>query len=167
MKLKVMTAIIALALIASAAAPALSLRPGVVSAQTDGRVKVTFTKWVIGDVLAGDTATDKADMVGVVGGKVGPGFFFGEILSLADNGTTTSIHALYHLNGSRRMLVADVNIAQSDSTGIAAITGAVTGGPLDGAKVVGEYRTLSPCTMPTPGSIYGNVCFQGSLTITS
>lgn len=167
MKLKRMTAIFALVLIASTAAPTLSMKPGVASAASSGKVKATFTKWVIGDVLAGDTTSDQADMIGVVGGKSGPGFFFGEILNMNTIGTTTTIHAVYHINGSKWPFVADVTITQNNSTGVASITGTVTAGALSGANVSGEYKVMSSCPVPTPGNIYGTVCFQGSLTVAS
>jgi hypothetical protein len=166
MKFKGMTALFALALIAGAAAPTLSLRPAVVSAASSGHVQATFTKWAIGDIIPGDSTPDLTDMVGVVGGQVGAGTFFGEVFSYNDNGTTTTIHAVYHINGSKESFVANNIVTVNDTTGIAGITGVVTGGSLDGAKVDGAFRTTSPCPIPTPGNVNGNVCFSGTLNVT-
>lgn len=117
----------------------------------------TFTKWV--------TDANAGTMVGVVGGDVGPGTYAGQILTYNDDKTTTTIHAAYHFNGSKHAFTADVNIVQSDASGVAVITGSVTDGWLKGASVTGEYNTLSACTIPTPINAYGTVCFQGALHV--
>jgi hypothetical protein len=117
----------------------------------------TFTKWV--------TDSTAGTMVGVVGGDVGTGAYAGQILAMNDAGGITSIHALYHFNGSKHAFTADVNIAQSDAAGTATITGLVTEGWLKGASVTGEYNVLAVCSMPTPGNAYGTVCFQGALHV--
>jgi hypothetical protein len=165
MKFRGMTAIFTLALIAGAAASTLSLRPGVVSAASGGHVEATFTKWIVGDAVPPSDA-DLVDMVGVVGGNVGAGTFFGEIFGKYDNGTTTMIHAVYHINGGKESFIADVSIMESDATGIADITGVVTGGALAGATVDGGFRTLSRCPRPTPGNVLGTECFMGTLNVT-
>src|SRR5574341_2262871 len=58
----------------------------------------TFTKWVTTSPPAPGVV---ANMVGVVGGDVGPGTYAGEVLSMNTVGNITSIHALYHFKGSR------------------------------------------------------------------
>jgi hypothetical protein len=116
---------------------------------------VTFTKWV----------TNYPNMVGVVGGDVGAGTFAGEILSNVDVGTFTTIHALYHINGSRHSFTADNHVTQNNVTGMAVITGLVTEGWLKGAPVTGEYKVWATCPIPTPGNSLGALCFQGTLHI--
>jgi hypothetical protein len=156
MKSRMVRLIFALALITCAVAPTLA------SAERDGNVEATFTKWIIGPV----PDPTGVDMAGVVGGNVGVGSFSAEALSYADDGTTTTIHALYHINGSDRSFVADNLVTQSDATGIAEISGVVRGGPLDGAPVDGAYRTMSTCDVPTPGNVHGTLCFKGTLHVT-
>jgi hypothetical protein len=117
----------------------------------------TFTKWV--------TDSTAGVMVGVVGGDVGSGAYAGQILTMNDVDGVTSIHALYHFNGSKHAFTADVNIKQSDAAGTATITGIVTEGWLKGASVTGEYNVLPVCSMPTPGNAYGTLCFQGVLHV--
>jgi hypothetical protein len=122
---------------------------------------VTFTKWV---TTAG-TPPVLANMMGVVGGDVGAGTFTGEVL--ADNivGNVENLEALYHFHGSRHSLTAHVYPITNVATGVAAIAGVVTEGWLEGARVTGEFRTLANCPIPTPGNMYGTVCFQGTLHI--
>lgn len=157
MKCKVMTVLFAVALAAGVA-------PGAVSADS-GSVEATFTKWVVGDT---DPSADQDlfDMVGIVGGAVGAGTFTGEVLTRVDNGTTTTIHAVYHINGSSTSFVADnYTITQNDATGVATIVGVVVGGPLNGASVTGGFRTMATCDIPTPGNVLGRECFKGTLHI--
>jgi hypothetical protein len=154
--------IFGLGLVAGFVALTLSLSPGVASADGGGdhhnrhhEADVTFTKWV---------TSAAGNMTGVVGGDVGTGTYAGEILSLSDDGTTTSIHALYHFNGKRHSFTADNQVAVADATGIAVITGVVTEGWLKGSQVTGGFKTLIPCDIPTPGNVYPDGrCFQGSL----
>ena len=117
----------------------------------------TFTKWVT-DATAGV-------MVGVVGGDVGPGTYAGQILAMDTVGNTTTIHAIYHFNGSKHAFTADVNITQDESAGTAVITGVVTDGWLKGASVTGEYNVRNPCPIDTPANAFGTMCFQGALHI--
>jgi hypothetical protein len=147
-------------------APSPALGLGAASADSGGHVQAAFTKWAIGDVNPLDGDGDLTDMVGVVGGQAGDGTFFGEVFSYADNGTTTTIHAVYHINGSKESLVADNTVTVNDATGIADITGFVRGGSLNGAEVDGTFRTKSPCPIPTPGNVNGTVCYSGTLNIT-
>jgi hypothetical protein len=116
---------------------------------------VTFTKWI----------TVPPNMVGVVGGDVGAGTFAGEILSMTTVGNVTTIHALYHMNGSRHSFTADNQITQNDVAGTAVIAGSVTEGWLKGAPVTGEYTVMLNCPIPTPDNTMGTLCFQGNLHI--
>ena len=120
----------------------------------------TFTKWVTTSVT--DTGV-LANMVGIVGGDVGPGTYQGEVMSMNTVGNTTSIEALYHFNGSQYAFTADLHITQNESTGRATITGRVTDGWLKGASVTGEYNVLAVCPIATTENAYGTVCFQGTL----
>src|ERR1043165_8923529 len=58
----------------------------------------TFTKWVITTPPAAGVILN---MMGVVGGDVGPGTYTGEVISANTVDNITSIHALYHFNGSK------------------------------------------------------------------
>lgn len=129
---------------------------------TKATVNDTFTKWVTTSPPAAGVV---ANMVGVVGGDVGSGVYAGEILTMNTVGNTTSIHALYHFNGSKHAFTADVNITQDDSAGTAVIAGKVTDGWLKGASVTGEYNVLNTCPIDTPDNAYGTMCFQGALHI--
>lgn len=122
----------------------------------------TFTKWVTTSPPAAGVV---ANMVGVVGGDVGSGVYAGEILTMNTVGNTTSIHAIYHFNGSKHAFTADLNITQDDSAGTGVIAGKVTDGWLKGASVTGEYNVLNTCPIDTPDNAYGTMCFQGALHI--
>ena len=122
----------------------------------------TFTKWVTTSAPAAGVV---ANMVGVVGGDVGPGTYAGELLSADTVGNTTTIHALYHLNGSKHTFTADLNITQDETAGTAALAGHVTDGWLKGAAVTGEYKILATCPMVTPDNAYDKTCFQGTLQV--
>ncbi|HEY3288736.1 MAG TPA: hypothetical protein VGK87_01275 [Anaerolineae bacterium] len=110
----------------------------------------TFTKWL----------TTYPNMVGIVGGDVGNGSFKGEILSYNDDGTTTLIHALYHMYGSVHSFSADVHVTESDANGAATLTGVVTEGWLAGAQVTGAFQTLKSCSAHPSGP-----CFQGAVQL--
>jgi hypothetical protein len=118
---------------------------------------LTFTKWVT------QATAFPWDMKGVVGGDVGTGTFTGEVLSLVDDKTTTKIHALYHANGGKQSLTADLQVAQTDATGAAVLSGVVTVGYLKDAQVTGDYKTLTVCDIPTPGNVNDKLCFKGTL----
>ena len=122
----------------------------------------TFTKWVI---TAPPAPGVLANMTGIVGGNVGPGTYTGEVLSVNTVGNITSIHALYHFNGSKHAFTADLNVTQDESAGTATITGHVTEGWLNGASVTGEYKVLAVCPLETPDNAYGTLCFQGTLHV--
>ena len=122
----------------------------------------TFTKWVTTSPPAQGVV---ANMLGVVGGDVGPGTYTGEVLSVNTVGNITSIHALYHFKGSKHAFTADLNVTQDESAGTATITGSITEGWLKGASVTGEYNVLAVCPIDTPDNAYGTVCFQGALHV--
>ena len=122
----------------------------------------TFTKWVTTSPPASGVV---ANMVGVVGGDVGPGTYTGEVISVNTVGNITSIQALYHFNGSKHTFTADLKITQDESAGTATITGQVMEGWLKGASVTGEYNVLAVCPLDTPDNAYGTVCFQGALHV--
>ena len=123
----------------------------------------TFTKWVTTTPPAEGVL---ANMVGVVGGDVGPGTYTGEVISMNTVGNNTIVEALYHFNGSKHAFTADLNIITNDDlAGRAAITGRVTEGWLKGASVTGEMNTLAVCPIETPDNAYGTVCFQGVLHV--
>ena len=58
----------------------------------------TFTKWVNTSPPGPGVL---ANMVGVVGGDVGPGTYTGEVLSMNNVGNIISIKSLYHFHGSK------------------------------------------------------------------
>jgi hypothetical protein len=122
----------------------------------------TFTKWVITTPPAAGVL---ANMVGVVGGDVGPGTYTGEVLTMNTVGNITSIEALYHFNGSKHAFTAELNVTQDDSLGSATITGQVKEGWLKGASVTGEYTLVPDCDIDTPDNLYGTLCFQGTLHV--
>ena len=122
----------------------------------------TFTKWVTTSPPAPGVI---ANMVGVVGGDVGPGAYQGAIISLNTVGNITSVHALYHFNGSKHAFTADLHVTEDASAGTATITGYVTEGWLKGSSVTGEYTVLAVCPMETPDNAYGTLCLQGALHI--
>lgn len=122
----------------------------------------TFTKWV---TTSAPSAGILAKMAGVVGGDVGLGAYAGEILSMNSVDNITSIHALYHFNGSKNSFTADVNVRQDDLAGTGTITGEVTAGWLKGASVIGDYNVLAVCPIGTPDNAYGTLCFQGTLHV--
>lgn len=123
----------------------------------------TFTKWVVSP----GTPPVIVNMVGVVGGDVGPGTFAGEVLSDITVGNIETIVPVYHFNGSRHSFTALLKVTLDNSVGHAVITGRVTAGWLKGARVTGEFTTMAVCPIPTPGNIVGTVCWQGVLHIRS
>jgi hypothetical protein len=110
-------------------------------------------------------------MAGVVGGDVGPGRYAGLVLS--DDTTSRPgfwlAQALYGFFGSRHSFVAHNFITENDTTSpiTARIRGVVIWGWMRGARVTGGYTMLDPCPIPTPGNVFGTVCFQGSLHLRS
>jgi hypothetical protein len=127
---------------------------------------VTFTKWVTS--LPGDPSTMAGiSMAGVVGGDVGPGVFAGKVIR--DDTTSKPgfwlAQALYGFNGSKHSFVAYNFVTENDTTSpvTATIRGVVIQGWMRGARVTGEYMRWDTCPIPTPGNVFGSVCFQGTL----
>jgi hypothetical protein len=114
---------------------------------------VTFTKWI----------TMYPTMKGIVGGAVGDGTFAGEIVSMtgSDDGKTTFVEAVYHINGSSRSFTANIRAVQDNGAGTGVITGKITEGWLEGKALSGEYTVIPECQV---GS-YSGMCFQGTLHI--
>ena len=121
----------------------------------------TFTKWV----TSFGTPPVLLNMVGVVGGDVGPGTYAGEVLSDSTVGNIETLVALYHFNGGSHSFTAHVTVTQDNLAGKAVITGRVTKGWLKGAPVTGEYTVYATCPIATPGNLFGTLCFQGTLDI--
>lgn len=114
---------------------------------------VTFTKWI----------TTPPEMVGVVGGAVGPGTFQGQILGMKVEGDMEYVEAIYHVNGRRESFTAHIHATQDDSVGMGVIIGKVTDGWLKGATLYGEYNVFDECPLETPENGMGTLCFQGVL----
>jgi len=123
----------------------------------------TFTKWVVSP----GTPPVIVNMVGVVGGDVGPGTFAGEVLSDVTNGNIETIVPLYHFYGRQHSFTALLTVTLDNSVGQATITGVVTDGWHQGKSVTGEFTTMPVCPIPTPGNIVGTVCWQGTLHVHS
>lgn len=127
---------------------------------------VTFTKWVTTKPVDSSTLAGVA-MTGVVGGGVGPGVFLGAV-TRDDTKSKPDFwlaQALYGFNGSEHSFVAYSFITENDNANpvTARIRGIVTGGWMTGARVSGQYTQRDPCPVPTPGNVFGRVCFQGAL----
>jgi hypothetical protein len=163
----------ALTLIAVVAILSLSLGAGAARAN-GGRhdhhhhgADATFTKWAT--TLPADPSTSAGVlMIGVVGGDVGRGRYAGEIISddtVSQPGFWLG-HVTYEFHGHKHTFIADLHITEDDRTPTlitATIEGVVTQGWLEGAHVTGHYRRWDTCPIPTPGNVYGTVCFQGTL----
>lgn len=159
----------AIALVAAVATLSLSLSPGTAVAARDGQARtadVTFTKWVV--TLPTDPSTLAGiQMAGVVGGDVGVGRYAGQVIS----DDTTSVpgfwlaHVHYGFHGRKHTFVADLRITEDDRTPAvtATIRGVVSSGWLKGARVTGEYVQHDSCPIPTPGNVFGTLCFEGAL----
>jgi hypothetical protein len=119
--------------------------------------EVTFTKWI----------SSPPNMIGVVGGDVGPGTFAGEIKSMTDDATKsfTTVEAVYHISGREHSFSANIEAVQNNTAGTGVITGEITEGWLKGRALSGEYRVLLECNMVTEPNANGKLCFQGTLSI--
>jgi hypothetical protein len=127
---------------------------------------VTFTKWIVVAPPLPSTNTG-AVMAGVVGGDVGRGRYAG--LVLGDDTTTQPGfwlgHARYEFRGRKHFFAADLHITENDTVVpvTATIEGVVTTGWMKGAHVTGQYRQWEACPIPTPGNVFGIMCYQGTL----
>jgi hypothetical protein len=127
---------------------------------------VTFTKWVTSKPVNSSTLAG-VSMTGVVGGDVGAGHFVGAV-TRDDTKSKPGFwlaQALYGFNGREHSFVAYNFITENDKANpvTARIRGIVTGGWMAGARVSGEYTQRDPCPVPTPGNVFGRVCFKGTL----
>jgi hypothetical protein len=151
---------VAKALVAGVVALGLASVPGSATADSAPAV-ATFAKYI----ADGDFPNFPWDMLGTVGGAVGNGTYNGEVLEFADDGSNQTIHALYHLHGSKHDFTADMHWVVSDSTGQAHGVGTVTSGWRKGASVIGFFQVNSPCPFATPGNSLGDVCMIGNLSV--
>ena len=155
--------------VAAAASFAVAAQASAAGGSPDGNrnhrsADVTFTKWVTS--LPGDPSTLAGiSMAGVVGGDVGPGVFAGKVIR--DDTTSKPgfwlAQALYGFKGSKHSFVAYNFITENHTTNTATIRGVVILGWMRGARVTGEYTVWNTCPIPTPGNVFGSVCFQGTL----
>ena len=128
---------------------------------------VTFTKWVT-SLPANPPSLAGVSMAGVVGGDVGDGTFTGEVLS--DDHSVPGFwlaHARYEFHGEKHSFIADVHVIEDDTTtpATAVVTGVITQGWLKGARLTGGYTVVPMSPIPTPGNVFGTLCFQGALDI--
>ena len=132
------------------------------SSRDGGNAQVIFTKWV----TSPGVAPVLFNMAGVVSGDVGGGQYVGEVLDLTSTEATTTIKALYHLNGSAHQLTAELTVVQDNKAGTAVLQGVVTDGWMKGAKVRGAYQVIAPCgILNAQNGPFGDICFQGTLRI--
>lgn len=163
--------VLGLVLVLGVAAPSIAWGPGV--ALADGgqhhhhrNADVTFTKWAVRGPGSASTLAGVL-MVGVVAGDVGDGRFAGEVLS----DDTTSMpgfwlaNVRYEFYGSEHSFITHIRVTEDDTKLpiTATIRGVVTTGWLSGARVTGEYTQHDSCPVPTPGNVFGTICWQGSL----
>jgi hypothetical protein len=131
--------------------------------QKGHNVEVIFTKWV---TSPGDGNPVLFNMAGVVSGDVGGGQYVGEVLELTPTEATTTIKALYHLNGGAHQLTAQLTVVQDNQAGTAVLKGVVTDGWMKGAQVRGTYQVIAPCgILNAQNGAFGDICFQGTLRI--
>ena len=128
---------------------------------------VTFTKWVT-SLPANLPSLAGVSMAGIVGDDVGDGTFTGEVLSddLSVPGFWLA-HARYEFHGEKHSFIADVHVIENDTTtpATAVVTGVITQGWLKGARLTGGYTVVPVAPIPTPGNVFGTLCFQGALDI--
>ena len=129
--------------------------------------EVTFTKWVT-TLPANPPSVAGVLMAGVVGGDVGDGRFAGKVLrdDLSVPGFWLA-KARYGFYGDEHSFLADVRVVENDTTNpaTAVVTGVIVRGWLKGAHLTGGYTVMPVCPIPTPGNVFGTVCFQGTLHI--
>jgi hypothetical protein len=126
--------------------------------QKGDNFEVIFTKWVTSQ---GDGNPVLLNMAGVVSGDVGGGQFVGEVLEMTPpTEPTTTIKAVYHLNGGAHQLTAQLTVVQDNAAGTAVLKGVVTDGWMKGAKVRGTYQVIAPCgILNVATDLSGDVCF--------
>jgi hypothetical protein len=106
-------------------------------------------------------------MIGVIGGDTGDGNFAGEVLS--DDTTSNPgfwlAHVRYEFYGSEHSFILDVRVTEDDTKSpiTATLRGVVTKGWLKGARMTGEYTQRNACPIPTPGNVFGAICWQGTV----
>ncbi len=129
---------------------------------------VTLTKWAV-TWPAYYPSLKGVEMVGVAGGAIGDGTFFGVVISDSSNPPYWYANARYEFYGEDESFVADVNVVQNNSTLSGVITGTITSGWLKGHHLTGEYIVEPSCTNPTvtPGNVFGTRCFQVTLHIST
>ena len=170
MRFKVIPTCVALARVAGVAFMLFALGPGGASGadEQDHRIaENTFTKWITSQPTNPPSLAG-VSMAGVVGGDVGPGHYAGVVLDddLSVSGFWLG-HARYEFHGQKHTFVADVHVVENDTMdpATAQITGVVTEGWLEGAKLTGEYTVMPNCPIATPGNVFGTLCIQGTLRI--
>jgi hypothetical protein len=126
----------------------------------------TFTKWAT-SLPENPPSLAGVLMEGVVGGDVGRGVYAGKVISddLTQEPDYWIANARYEFNGKKHSFIAKVDVVQNNNTGTAVITGVITHGWLKGATVTGEYTVMPMCPIPTPGNVFGTLCFQGTLHV--
>jgi hypothetical protein len=154
MKVKVLTGLIILAVVAvSALIITRDSEPA--SAAGGPNVDVSFTKWVNGF----------PNMEGVVECDAGAGTFDGLVLNAPDlSAPVTKVVAEYGFvcDQADHSFTALMDVRQDNNTGKAVLNGVVTEGLYLGAQVHGTYDVIS-CDK-TPNDFPGT-CFQGTLRI--
>jgi hypothetical protein len=152
-RIRLISALTVLGILAGVAGLILSPGPRAVSAQSGGNVTVSFEKYVTtfpamaGTVVCGD------DTAGVFAGTIN------------DFSPTPGGH-IFHIDATYGFICADsdfsftahVSVTQNNQTHRAALNGVVTDGWLKGAQVHGEFQVVSgPCP--------GGTCIPGTLRI--
>jgi hypothetical protein len=154
MKLTLIRAVFALALVGGLVAVGLSATQEASAKNDKQDAKVSFTKWV----------TTFPSMAGTVGGDAGSGPFVGEVLAYnpaAGGGRLTQIVALYTFQGGRHAFTAQVQVTIDNKDGKAVVIGMVKSGWLEGALVYGSFKTVTCNENPAPD----HTCFRGNLRI--
>jgi hypothetical protein len=161
----------ALALLVGVAAPSIAASPGTAAAD-GGRghhhrtADATFSKWAV-QGPTGPSSLAGVLMIGVIGGDTGDGHFAGEVLS--DDTTSNPgfwlAHVRYEFYGSEHSFILDVRVTEDDTKSpiTATLRGVVTKGWLKGARMTGEYTQRNSCPIPTPGNVFGAICWQGTV----
>ncbi len=130
--------------------------------QEGDNFRVIFTKWGTTEGVP----PVLFNMAGIVSGDVGGGQYVGEVMEMTSTEDTTTIKALYHLNGSAHQLTAQLTVVEDIKTGTAVLKGVVTDGWMKGAQVRGTYQSILPCGIDEAATgAFGDICYQGILRI--